>query len=283
MLIGFLQPIGSGSGLRTVQDKLSERVSVADKLPTGVTPAAATKAQASAALTAALASGAKRVYISQAYSVTLANASFTIPAGVILDFDGGSLTFDAATTTTNGLLYGNGANIKIIDPVIDCTAVTVAPTAINFLDAPGSKIRDPILTKCNIALQSSNAATRMGYQVIGGSVNGAAGQTCIYVSAAKGALVMGVEMFGAKEGLGPVQRLQRRAAGRLRVLRPHARRRRDHQRQQDGVGRQLAPRQRAERLHDAAPDCRHQLPGRSDGGQHRVCQRSGRVRHPRAR
>lgn len=193
--IGFIQA-GTGAQPRTSEAKQRERVSVADFLTT----AAPTADQATAALQAAISSGAKRVFISANYSI---NGPITLVANQILDFDGGSLTVAAGTVAANGILYGNAiTGSKIIDPILDASA-TSGIAGINFLDCPGACVIDGLLTECNLAFTASSNAVRMGYKARGTVVNmnGWANVAC-YVSGANKVSLIELELFGGKEGVG---------------------------------------------------------------------------------
>jgi hypothetical protein len=159
-----------------------------------------TASQVVTALQAAIDTGAKKVFISADYPI---NAGVTLRQNQIIDFDGGSLIVDAATVAANGILYGNAkANIKIIDPVIDCSA-TSGIGGINLVDCPSSRVLDGVLTKCNLNLQASSNATRMGYKARGTVVNmnGFLATAC-YVSAANKVTLQDLELFGGLEGVG---------------------------------------------------------------------------------
>jgi hypothetical protein len=195
-LVGYL-PAGSGAVATTVQRKLRERASVADKLSTD-TP---TSSEVLTALQAAIDTGARKIYITQDYTI---NGSVNLAANQTIDFDGGSLTVDAGTVAANGIMYGNAkANIKIIDPVIDASA-TAGIGGINLVDCPSARVNDGYLTKCNLNLQSSSTSTRMGYKVRGTVVDmdGWVTASSVYLSAVKGANLTDIEVFGGKEGFG---------------------------------------------------------------------------------
>lgn len=195
-LIGFIQA-GTDAVLRTMQAKARERVSVADFLTTA-TP---TAAQATAAFQSAVNSGARKVFVTADYTV---NATIALVANQVIDFDGGSLIVANGATVPNGVLYGlNKANIRIIDPVIDATAVAVGETAINLKDCPGGRIDLGTLTKANLVLQATSNAARMGYKVRGMVINLAGWATTgCYVSAANGVNLTDMEIFNGKEGVG---------------------------------------------------------------------------------
>ena len=198
--VGFLQS-GGGAGLRTLQDKNRERVSIADFLPAGVTPATATATQATTAAQAALNSGAKRIFVTSDYTI---NGGLTFAASnQKLDFDGGSFTVSSGTVAANGILYANGkTNIRVVDPIITAAIADIL-AGINFMDCPNSKVTEGTLTGCAIKLQSSSATTRMGYKVHETVVNmNGLISTAVYVSAAKGVTLVGVEMLNGSEGLG---------------------------------------------------------------------------------
>lgn len=195
-LVSFIQAL-VGSKQRTVEGKLSERVSVADFLDTD-TP---TASQVVTALQAAVNSGALSLFISKAYPI---NAPVTLAANQTIYFDGGSLTVAAGTTAPDGILYGNGkANITIFDPVIDASA-TSGIGGINLVDCPDSSIVRSKLTKCNINLQSTDPATAMDYRVENCKVDMASWNTAtaIYISGANGVHVTGSTTCNGKEGIG---------------------------------------------------------------------------------
>lgn len=194
-LIGFIQA-GFGATVRTVQDKLRERVSVADFLTTP-TP---TAAQATAAIQEAFNSGAKKVFISADYQV---NSGVQPAANQIVDFDGGSLTTTgAAAAFPNGVLYANGkSGIRIIDPIIDASS-TAGVRNISFINCLNARVDGGLLTGGIIGLEGPNNATRMDYKVRGTIINAGFAAPCVYVSAVLGAVLEGLSLSTGQEGVG---------------------------------------------------------------------------------
>lgn len=194
--VGF-QQTGAGAAARTIDSKIKEHVSVSDFIPAGfntVTGDATTYVQA------AINSGAKRVRIVGDY---LVSATILLAANQALAFDGGSLTATAGFVGANGVLYGNvKAGVRIRDPIIDATA-TAGLIGVNLMDCNGARVSDFSLTKCSLAIQSSNTATRRGIKVRAGEVNlaGLLG-SAVYISATKGVHLTDVETYGGKEGIG---------------------------------------------------------------------------------
>jgi hypothetical protein len=159
-----------------------------------------TPAQVVAALQAAINSGAKRVFISKDYAV---DAGVTLAANQVIDFDGGSLTPTAGAVAPNGILYApTKANVKIVDPVINCAATTGLP-GINFVDSLNAQVVDGYLTKCNLLFQASSNSVRMGYKARGIVIDMAGFlSTACYVSSASKVSLSDMELFGGKEGVG---------------------------------------------------------------------------------
>lgn len=182
--------------IKTLGRKAKERVTIEDYLTT-LTPSSA---QVLVAFQTAIDSGAKRVAVVRDYTI---NGSVTLAPNQIIDFEGGSLTVDAGTAAPNGVLYGNAkAGVRIIDPFIDCTSTT-GLAAVNIVDCPSARVEMGLLVKSNLVLQSTNAATRMGYKIRGCVVNCLAyATTGVYISAVKGVNLTDVEVFNGKEGFG---------------------------------------------------------------------------------
>jgi hypothetical protein len=186
----------TGGAARTQHQKNAERVSVADFLTTE-TP---TATQTVTAIQAAIDSGAKRIYISRAYTV---NAPVTLAANQIVDFDGGSITATVGISAPNGILYGNAkANVRILDPVIDASATT-GVTGIKLKDCTNGTVLDGLLTKCCLLLDATSNSTRMNYKVRGTVVDMDGWQsTAVLVSRVYKASLIDVECYDGIEGIG---------------------------------------------------------------------------------
>lgn len=193
-LVGY--SVSTTYPIKTTGRKLKERISIADKLTTD----SPTSAQVVTALQAAIDTGAKRIYISDDYTI---NAGVALGANQIIDFDGGSLVVDVGTVAANGILYGNAkANIKIIDPIIDCSA-TSGLRGINLIDCPNGRVVDGYLTKANLSFQAASNAARMGYKARGTIIDcdGFAAPG-VYISAANKVGLYDLELFNGLEGVG---------------------------------------------------------------------------------
>ena len=193
--VPFLQN-GTGAVATTVQTKLKEYVSVKDfgAVGNGTT-------DDTTAIQNAVNSGALSIDLSYPCAIT---NTITLNSNQTFNFNGGSLILKSGSTPTNGILYANGkSNINIINPVIDCSAVSSVNAGINLIDSPNCIVNGGILTKCNITLSSTNNAVVMNYKVLNTFLNLASISTsAIYISNVNTAEINGVEIKSGLEGVG---------------------------------------------------------------------------------
>lgn len=192
--IGYL-PGGVGAVAITSQAKLRQRVSVLDfgAVGDGV-------ADDTAAIQAAINSGARRVVIGVVCKVT---APINLAATQIVDFNGGSLITSAGIAAPNGVLYGNGvANLKIIDPVIDASATT-GVSGIWLANCLNAKIDGGLLTKCCLVIAGALNTTPINNTVRGTIIDMAGWQsTAVFVTAAYKVSLSDITCFHGIEGIG---------------------------------------------------------------------------------
>ena len=186
----------TGAINRTIYEKLSDSVCVKDfgAVGDGVT-------DDTTAIQNAVNSGA--LYINLLYPCAITN-TITLNSNQTFNFGGGSLILKSGSTPTNGILYANAkSNINIVNPVIDCSAVSSVNAGINLIDCPNSIVTNGILTKCNIVLSSTDNTVVMNYKVLNTFLNLASISTsAIYISNVNTAEINGVEVKSGLEGVG---------------------------------------------------------------------------------
>lgn len=189
-LVGFQQS-GTGAITRTAEAKLRDQVTTADY----------------ATLQQAIDTGAREVVVNTQVSVS---APVVLRATLkSLRFDGGRIAVPSGAQANfnfpNAVLSNasGASDLKIINPVIDCSALADGAPGIFLTDVTGVTITNPALTKCNLLLQSSSNVTprRTYVSGINADLQGYAG-TAIYLSGIRDVTIEGGDIANGGEGVG---------------------------------------------------------------------------------
>lgn len=198
-------PLSVGAWVRQLADK----VSFVPSGPGGVVQPAGTKLAQFvttadyATLQQAINTGAKEVIVNTTVTVT---EKVTLASNQTLRFVGdGKIVVPASATITypdSVLQSAGGANIVIIDPIIDASETSGVP-GIRVSNVVGLRIAGGKLTKCNLQIESTDNSVHRHTEVSGLTIDmDGFITTALYVSGARGVTVNGGSLYDGHEGVG---------------------------------------------------------------------------------